>query len=109
MSLVWPRPIATLREAYLSLALTVVYTCAHAQVHEKRDGAYVLRSSTVASVNIDAATARAHGIYPAPTLGVINVMVSRVSGQARQNVPADVSVTATSLTGRRRHIKCGKW
>ena len=54
MSLVWPRPIATLREAYLSLALTVVYTSAHAQVHEKRDGAYVLRSSTVASVNIDA-------------------------------------------------------
>jgi hypothetical protein len=100
----WIRPSATLCEAFIALTLTAGFAPAHAQAHEKRVGAYVLRSSTVASQNIDAATARAHGVNPEPTLGVINVMVSHVSDPAGQNVPADVSVSATSLTGRRRHI-----
>ena len=99
------RPTAALCKAFLALALTAGFACAHAQAHEKRVGAYVLRSSTVASESIDAATARAHGIDPEPTLGVINVTVSHVSGPVRQNVAADVSVTARSPTGRRSQIE----
>ena len=85
--MVWTRPAAALCKAILALALTAGFAGAHAQAHEKRVGAYVLRSSTVASENIDAATARAHGIDPEPTLGVINVTVSHVSGPVRQNGP----------------------
>jgi hypothetical protein len=96
--------MATLRGALVAMALTAAFAAAHAQPHEKRVGAYVLRSSTVASENIDEATARLHGIKPEPTLGIINVMVAHVSGRVRENVPADVTVTATSLTGRRHHI-----
>ena len=87
------RCLGTLKGAVL-LAASVG---AQAQAHEKRVGEYVLRSSTVATQTFDEATARAHGIDPAPTRAVINVTVSRKSAKGRQNVRADVAVSAAKL------------
>ena len=75
-----------------------------AQAHEKRVGAYVLRSSTVASETFAEATARAHGIDPAPTRAVLNVTVLRDSGGVLKNVRADVRASAVDMLGRPRDI-----
>jgi Domain of unknown function (DUF4426) len=100
LALLTRRCLGTLSGAVL-LAASVG---AQAQAHEKRVGEYVLRSSTVATQTFDEATARAHGIDPAPTRAVINVTVSRKSAKGRQNVRADVAVSAASLTGRQHVI-----
>lgn len=72
-----------------------------AQVHEVRQGQYLVRSSTVGSTQIDAATASRHGIKPAPDRALLNVVVL-LPGDGRhqeRNVPAKVSVTMRRPTG----------
>ncbi|MEO5661499.1 MAG: hypothetical protein ABIQ90_17150, partial [Polaromonas sp.] len=65
-----------------ALALAASTANSQAQVHETRQGDYLLRSSTVASDRIDSATARRHGIEPAASRAVLNVLVLRRGGAA---------------------------
>lgn len=76
---------------------------AMAQPHQVvRDG-YALRASTVVSTALDPATARSHGIDPAPDRGVLNVVVEKTTA-ARGNVSAKVSAVARNLAGMQREI-----
>ena len=84
--------------------LPLVAACAAAapalaQPHETTRQGFTLRSSTVASRNLDPATARRHGISPSPTRGVLNVVVLRKQGGSPRTVRADVRATARNLTG----------
>ena len=82
---------------------------AHAQAHETRAGAYVVRASAVDSERFDAASARANGIDPAPTRAVLNFTLLQVEGQRRRNVRGELRASVADLTGRRRSIECGRW
>jgi hypothetical protein len=82
-----------------SAALAFAWLEALAQAHEKRAGAYVLRSSTVASQTLNEATARAHGVDPEPTRAVLDVTVLRDSGGVLQNVRADARASAVDHQG----------
>lgn len=76
-----------------------------AQPHEKRESGYVVRGSTVPSQSFDAATARAHGIEPTASRGVLNVTVSKVGQALTENLRADVRASARELTGRKHEIQ----
>jgi hypothetical protein len=77
---------------------------ASAQPHEEREGDYVLRSSVVQSTALDPATARAHGIEPAPGRGVLNVSV-RGQGGAGPALPATAEATLKNMTGLERRVE----
>ena len=74
---------------------------AHAQAHETRAGAYVVGASAVDSERFDAASARANGIDPAPTRGILNVTLLHLEGRRRRNVRGEVRASVADLTGRR--------
>lgn len=75
-----------------------------AQPHERSEGAFTVRGSTVSSQNVDSATARRHGIEPSPTRGILNVTVERREGPAPRTVQARVQATARNLTGVEREV-----
>lgn len=90
-----------------SLVLTAVLWAplhALAQPHERSEGGFTLRGSTVSSQTIDSATARRHGIEPSPTRGILNVTVERREGPAPRTVQARVQATARNLAGVEREI-----
>ncbi len=89
----------------VALALASACIAAQAQAHEQRQGSYLLRSSTVASLTFNAATAKAHGIEPAPTRAVLNVVVLHEQGGRLRTVHADVHASTSDLTGVRRDIE----
>lgn len=86
----------------LALLLAGTVLAAAAQPREVRRGDLVLRSSTVASERIDAATAARHGIEPAANRAVLNVVLLR--GPKRDTVAADVTAMSRNLAGVRRTI-----
>ncbi|MEJ8838825.1 DUF4426 domain-containing protein [Ramlibacter sp. AN1133] len=88
-----------------ALWLAVVATTATAQPHEATRGKLTLRSSTVASVTIDKATARRHGIDQAPDVGVLNVLLARTDEGLLHPIPARVEAQAWSLSGVRQQIE----
>ena len=97
--------IAVLR-LVVALVLSLAWTQqAWAQAHERRSGPFVLRSSTVASQTFSAATAKAHGIDPAPTRAVLDVVLEKTTGGHKVNVRATVQASATDLAGVRRSIE----
>jgi hypothetical protein len=81
--------------------LAAVATPVLAQVHEVRQGQYVVRTSTVVSTQIDAASASRHGIEPASDRAVLNVVVlgPGKGTQDSRNMPARVAVTMRRPTG----------
>ncbi|MBG6075798.1 DUF4426 domain-containing protein [Polaromonas sp. CG_9.11] len=95
------RPLPRLIAA---LALAACAASSQAQVHETRQGDHLLRSSTVASNRIDPATAAQHGIEPAASRAVLNVLVLRRGGAADTPVAAAVTASMQNLAGVRRDI-----
>ncbi len=87
-----------------ALGLGACTASSQAQVHETRQGDHLLRSSTVASDRIDPATARQHGIEPAASRAVLNVLVLRREGAADTPVAAAVTASMQNLAGVRRDI-----
>ncbi|MDQ1834155.1 DUF4426 domain-containing protein [Massilia scottii] len=83
-----------------ALALLVLPATSWSQAHEQQFGAYTLHSSTVGSENLSPQTARKHGIERSPTRAVLNVTLSK----DKQTIPAQVDVSARSLTGQTRQI-----
>jgi len=84
----------------LPAALLLLAGAAEAQLHSIAAGDYVLRSTTVASDQIDAATAQRHGVVPAPDRAVVNVVVMRRAGDGVEaTVPARVDVSMRTLSG----------
>lgn len=69
-----------------------------------RHGDVLLRSSTVASDGIDAATASRHGIDPSPHRGVLNVVVLSEDRGGRKTLPAKVAASTRNLAGVRSDI-----
>lgn len=88
----------------VALALVACAAGSHAQSHETRQGDYLLRSSTVDSDSIDPATAEQHGIEPAASRAVLNVLVLRRSGALDTPVVAAVTASMQNLAGVRRDI-----
>lgn len=77
-----------------------------AQVHEVRQGQYLLRSTTVASDRIDPDTARRHGIEPSSGRAVLNVvLLKHVGQQGEATVPAQVEAVSRNLAGVRHEIE----
>lgn len=93
-----------LQSGLVALGLSVAAPELQAQAHEVRQGPYVLRSSAVATQHFDAATARNHGIEPAPNRAVLNVTVLQERGGVPHNARGEVSATASDLAGRKRAI-----
>lgn len=88
-----------------ALALAACAVSSHAQSHETRQGDYRLRSSTVASDRISPAAAAQHGIEPAASRAVLNVLVLRRSSGAEESpVAATVTASMQNLAGVRRDI-----
>jgi hypothetical protein len=87
-----------------ALALAACTTSSQAQMHETCHGDHLLRSSTVASDRIDSVTAARHGIEPAPSRAVLNVLVLKRSGAADTPVAAVVTASMQNLAGVRRDI-----
>lgn len=85
-----------------AMLLAALAFAAAAQPREARRGDLVLRSSTVASERIDAATAARHGIEPAANRAVLNVVLLR--GPKRQPVAAEVTASSRNLAGVRQEI-----
>lgn len=88
----------------LTLGLSVLGHAALAQAHEVAQHGYILRSSTVSSMNIDSRTARKHGIERSPTRGILNVTVLKRDAQRQHTVPATVSAHVRNLAGMEREI-----
>lgn len=88
----------------LFAALTGLGADAQAQPHEARQGDYLLRSSTVASQNIAPQTAAKHGITPAPSRAVLNVVVLKAGSAAEATVAAEVSASRQNLAGVQQTI-----
>lgn len=86
-----------------AMLLAAAAFAAEAQPREARRGDLVLRSSTVASERIDAATAARHGIRPAANRAVLNVVLLR--GPKREPVAAEVTALARNLAGVRQKIE----
>lgn len=79
--------------------LALVPVLAWGQAHEKHEGNYVLRASTVSAEALPEPMRRAHGIPSGPGKAVLNVTVQRQLGSETRNVPARVEVTAQNLMG----------
>lgn len=94
----------TLARSIAALTLAACAVGGQAQVHENRQGGYVLRSSVVASQDIDAVTAARHGIEPTTSRAVLNVLVIRRGGAADTPVAAAVTASMQNLAGVRRDI-----
>jgi len=97
------------RFAFTRVAVALVLSLgwvqlAWAQAHESPSGPFVLRSSAVASESVSASTAKAHGIDPAPTRAILNVVLEETSGNGKTNVRATVNASAADLTGSKRSI-----
>jgi hypothetical protein len=78
---------------------------AAAQPHQVAEGGYILRSSTVDSRTLAAATAKSHGIVPQAGLGVLNVSVYRSTRAAYDPLPADVHARVTGIAGVERDVE----
>lgn len=85
-----------------AMLLAAIAFAAAAQPREVSRGDLVLRSSTVASELIDAATAARHGIEPAANRAVLNVVLLR--GPKREPVAAEVTAFSRNLAGVRQEI-----
>lgn len=95
----WMRPLwsAAVLGAFASHAL--------AQAHVDTQGPYTLRVSTVASMQVPEAQARAAGITRASDKALLNVVVQhRPSAQTTRTVEAQVSAKVVSLTGKIQDI-----
>lgn len=88
-----------------ALLLCALSAGVSAQSHEVRREGVVLRSSTVASDRIDAATARLHGIEPSPDRAVLNVVVLSAKAGDQATLPAQVSASTRNLAGVRHDIE----
>ena len=71
-----------------------------AQSHEVERGGLVLRSSTVASDRISPEAARSYGINQSPDRAVLNVVLLTTQPGTPATLPALVSASMRSLTGR---------
>lgn len=82
--------------ALLGLAATM----AQAQSHVERQGPYLLRSSSVSTLNLAPESARKHGIERAADRAVLNVVVQKVEeGNQLRTVPAEVTAQVRTLAG----------
>ena len=77
---------------------------AAAQVHQRAEGGYLVRSTAIASQSLPSEVAKAHGVAPAPGVGVLNVSVYRAKRPTYDPVAAEVQASATDLTGVRQQI-----
>jgi hypothetical protein len=75
---------------------------ATAQPREARRGDLVLRSSTIASTQLNPATASRHGIQPAANQAVLDVVLLR--GRQPRPIPAEVTASSRSRAGVRQEI-----
>lgn len=91
------------RDFLLAAALLVGLPAGMAQTHETTLGEYVLRSSSVLSLRINAETARLHGIEPAADRAVLNVVVLE-TGPAQKTASAEVSARRRNLAGMQESI-----
>jgi hypothetical protein len=83
-----------------SALMLLLAGAAQAQSHATESGRYVLRSTTVASEQIDAAAAQRHGVVPAPDRAVVNVVLLRQAGAgADTTVSARVAVSMRTASG----------
>jgi hypothetical protein len=84
----------------LPAALLLLAGASQAQSHSTESGSYVLRSTTVASEQIDAASTQRHGVVPAPDRAVVNVVLLRRDGSGVDaTVPARVTVSMRTASG----------
>lgn len=78
---------------------------AQAQSHVEKQGPYLLRSSSVSTMNLSADSARQHGIERADRRAVLNVVVQKVGeGNRLSTVPADVKAQVKTLAGVVRDV-----
>lgn len=83
-----------------ALLITLSATSAQAQSHVERRGPYLLRSSSVSTLNLSAEAARKHGIERADDRAMLNVVVQKVGkGNQLQSVPAEVTAQVRTLAG----------
>lgn len=79
--------------------LALAPVLAWGQAHEKHQGNYVLRASTVSAEALPESMRRQHDIPLGPGKAVLNVTVQRQLGSETRNVPARVDVTAHNPMG----------
>jgi hypothetical protein len=87
-------------------ALLLLAGAAQAQSHSTESGSYLLRSTTVASEQIDAEAAQRHGVVPARDRAVVNVVLLRRDGAgAYTTVPARVTVSMHTMSSYSSNIE----
>jgi hypothetical protein len=90
----------------LPAALLLLAGTAQAQSHSTESGSYVLRSTTVASEQINAEAARHHGVVPARDRAVVNVVLLRRDADGvATTVPARVTVSMRTMSGYSSNIQ----
>lgn len=74
------------------------------QAHTREYGGYTIRTSSVGTENLSAATASEHGIKRDPRRAILNITVMKKDAEANKTVPASVQAYVRNLAGQRREI-----